>query len=340
MFRNSLTTIILIISPFHDAVKQPLDGYNQQIAQIMTLRRMNTRAYFQLLIYLLILNFIGIVFILLAQILGMLLHGDVVSFVSTRSGFGDIYLLDLNTRRTIQITHDRAGEEWARWSPDGQSIAYTANDRAGGLHIFVTNAYGRNIQQLTHGDEIHWFPTWSPDGTAFAATFGQGLQDTDIFILNSNDGEVQITLPDVGGQDHVTSWHGNRLLFSAGEYSRFEIYAINTDGSDLEQLTANGQYNLNAVWSPDGTQIAFQSNLNGNFDLYLMNPDGTGLRQLTFSERNEVVPMWSTDGTHIVYITVIADRQDFDIYMMNADGTDIQRLTNTPDQESSPAWMP
>lgn len=277
----------------------------------------------------------------LSKMLGGLLHGDVVSYVSTRGGFGDIYLLDINTMLNVQITHNNSSEEWARWSPDGQYITYVADDSNGGLHLFVMDAYGHDIRQLTRGDNINWFPTWSPDGTAFAASSGQNMQIYNIFILNAQNGVVENYLPHIAVQDRVTSWYGNRLLLSAGEGSHFEIYSINADGSDLRQLTANGYYNLNAVWSPDGTRIAFQSGLNGNnFDLYLMNPDGTDLQQLTFTDNDEGVPMWSPDGTRIVYINISSGRRDFELYVMSADGTGIQRLTNNLDQDSSPAWMP
>jgi TolB protein len=302
---------------------------------------MKLRIHFALLVYPFLLIVIFAVAVMLMQTVGWLLHGDVLSYVSTRGGFGDIYLLDLNTRQTVQVTHDDASEEWVRWSPDGQFIAYTADDREGGLHLFVMDAYGEHIRQLTRGDRINWFPTWSPEGTAFAASSGQNMQTYNIFILNAQNGVAEMYLPHVGAQDRVTSWYGNRLLLSAGEGSHAEIYSINTDGSDLRQLTANGLYNLNAVWSPDGIQIAFQSNLNGNFDIYLMNPDGTNLRQLTSDHRDEVVPMWSLNGRQIVYMTLTTvQRNNYDLYMMNADGTDIQRLNNTPDQDSSPAWMP
>jgi Tol biopolymer transport system component len=301
---------------------------------------MNARIYFPLFVYLIMLIIICMISITLMQTVGWLLHGDVVSYVSTRGGFGDIFLLDINTGQTLQITHDDASEEWARWSPDGQYIAYAADDRVGGLHIFVMDAYGRHIQQLTNGDSVNWFPTWSPDGTAFAVSSGRNMQTYNIFILNSKNGVSETYLPEIAPQDRVTSWYGNRLLFSAGESSHFEIYSVNADGSDLHQLTANGRYNLNAVWSPDGTRIAFQANLDGDFDLYLMNPNGTGLQTLTSDSSDEVAPMWSPDGTQIVYITISDPNFNYELYTINSDGTDIRRLTNNHDQDSSPAWMP
>jgi Tol biopolymer transport system component len=53
-----------------------------------------------------------------------------------------------------------------------------------------------------------------------------------------------------------------------------QIYVIDADGSNLQQLTHGGD-NRWPIWSPDGTRIAFVR----NGTLFTMVSDGTDLRR-------------------------------------------------------------
>lgn len=300
---------------------------------------MNLRIPFSIYSTLLIL--LCIMAIILVQLIGWVLHSDVLMFVSARNSSSDIYLLDINRDRTMRMTNTLIDEGWARWSPDGQQIVYIADDLVStGIHVFTMDSYGHNLTQLTTGNSINWFPTWSLDGMFLAISTGQSHDNTDMIIINAADGTVQRRLPDFGAQERVTAWFNNRLLFTVGDLATHHIYTVATDGSDLRQLTPEMLFNFNPVWSPDGQRIAFQSNPDGDFDIYVMNTDGTDVRRLTDNNADESSPMWSSDGTRIAYMSETGVTQAYQLYMMNADGTNQRRLTNNDFQDSSPAWMP
>ena len=83
-----------------------------------------------------------------------------------------------------------------------------------------------------------------------------------------------------------TSW--NLALDSASA----EVWVMDVDGTDRQQLTSNESEDSYPVWSPDGKQLAFQSNRDGNFGIYTMNIDGTGVTRLTDSPTDETGPTW------------------------------------------------
>jgi Tol biopolymer transport system component len=128
------------------------------------------------------------------------------------------------------------------------------------------------------------------------------------------------------------------IAFTSERDGNFDIFTMNADGSDLQQLTNDPAYDAWPTWSPDGSQIAFMSDRSGNPDIYVIDADGSNIRQLTDDPANDIWPDWSPDGTQIAF----PSRRDgnFEIYVINPDGTNLQRLTNTPGHEDFPTWSP
>ena len=84
-----------------------------------------------------------------------------------------------------------------------------------------------------------------------------------------------------------------------------EIFVMNADGSDLQQVTALGGANFAPFWHPDGNRLIFSSNAHNpdgrNFDIFLINVDGTGLERITYNDVFDGFPMFSPDGQHLVF---------------------------------------
>ena len=110
--------------------------------------------------------------------------------------------------------------------------------------------------------------------------------------------------------DLELSYDAKTILFSwrKAESEAYHLFAINTDGSNLKQLTAGRHHNYNACFLPDGG-IAFLSTRSARFAycwispaglLYRMEMDGSNLRRLSANIVNDFTPSVMDDG-RIIY---------------------------------------
>ena len=70
------------------------------------------------------------------------------------------------------------------------------------------------------------------------------------------------------------------IVFASDRDGDYDIYVMNSDGSDVRQLTNNDAYDGYPVWSPDGSKIAFLSsrdNRDNQWSLYVMDADGSNV---------------------------------------------------------------
>ena len=101
------------------------------------------------------------------------------------------------------------------------------------------------------------------------------------------------------------SWSpdGAALVFHVKVGLESEIYRVDADGGDLEQLTSEGGNTRSPAWSPDGRRIAFSRSRTDftSFGLYVANADGSGPTPLHVGAAAD--PTWSPDGKRIGFVT-------------------------------------
>ena len=138
-----------------------------------------------------------------------------------------------------------------------------------------------------------------------------------------------ITPPTTNAQPLVTN---GRIAFASNRDGDFEIYTINPDGTDLQQLTFNDTYDAYPDWSPDGQQLLFTSGQDGLSAVFIMDADGANQRNLT-PDADGALARWSPDGASIYFLSdrVFPPRSAKEttpllIYRMNIDGSNVTEL--------------
>ena len=82
-------------------------------------------------------------------------------FRSTRGyaqGAFNIFVMDVASRKYIQLTHGEGRNENPGWAPDGQHIVFMST-RSGTPQIYSMLADGTQVQQLT-SQGSNWSPVW------------------------------------------------------------------------------------------------------------------------------------------------------------------------------------
>src|SRR6185295_6862396 len=135
----------------------------------------------------------------------------------------------------------------------------------------------------------------------------QGSVNSEIWIAPHGDAKqarcvLHGVAPRYEGVDGLAWTPDGRLLYSAYVGDSQVIWSMDSDGSDLKQLTPNKTRTSDTYIcvSADGRHLVFQSNRSGTFEIWRMNLDGSDLKQLT-SGGNNTQPSLSPDAQWVVY---------------------------------------
>lgn len=220
---------------------------------------------------------------------------------ATDEGIGTLYLMDADGGNLTVLKKDYTSSTRPAWSPDGQKIAY-----GGTLVITIFDTRPGKVEAVQvpvhrlSGSRIHDV-AWSPDGhrLAFAAKIideAGNSQARDVYVMNV-DGTGLQQLTQHRAEDDAPTWSpdGQKIAFvSYRNVLEGGIFTMNTDGSNIEELTNSGEDYPS--WSPDGTQLAC-THFGAKVYIGLINVNGGDLKLIT----EGFYPSWQPSGLVAVH---------------------------------------
>ena len=203
-----------------------------------------------------------------------------------------IWLANLDTRQSIQLTYGDKSSTNPKWSPDGNWIAFTSNRKDNRNNIYLLSLNGGEAEPLTDLKSGVTNFLWSPDGRSIAYTM------TD----PKNEDEEK---NDKGKNDF--RWIDENLKFA-----RLYVISIQKDANGKREprklTTANYQVE-DFDWSNDSSRIAFShvktSGANDwpSSDVSIVEIAGGKITPLANSAAAESGPLYSPDGNSIAVMT-------------------------------------
>lgn len=245
--------------------------------------------------------------------------GESYVFHSDRyDAIDQVFVVNADGSGLRQLTFGNTANRTAVYSPDGSKIVFQS-ERDGVREIYVMNADGSDQTRLTVGTEESSHPKWSSDGSQIIFDSHRDhpeAQLANIYIMNADGSNVRrLTTYDEYDSYSSLSPDGTKVLFrrvlptggdsQSGRNS--EVFIMNLDGSDLQNLSDDPAFDGYPSWSADGQWVLFASKREGTGDneanLFAVRPDGTDMMRLTETlegvwQSRQIV---SFDGTKIIF---------------------------------------
>jgi Tol biopolymer transport system component len=291
--------------------------------------------------------------LIIVFILSIIINAQTNSILITKSIKGstdyDIYQMNVDGSNVKLIYNDTGYCQNVRVSSDGKKLVFTSDaSTTTKPEIFIMNIGSTTAQQITTNNDVYG----SAHPKFYNSTkiwYGRGPQAGvwEWWEMNyDGSGQVQKTnWQSQSKQSAGFNFNNNmsKVVYEKGSPSwspSTDIYIANIDLTGEQQLTSNGLYDGEAIFSPDGTQIIWSEEtaaLSGISNIWKMNVDGTNKQNLTNVSIGRCdYPIYSLDGTKIYYSYY--DSTQWDIYSMNTDGTNQINITNTPGYDEF-AWQ-
>jgi Tol biopolymer transport system component len=107
-----------------------------------------------------------------------------------RPGKLEIYIMNLQERKPIQLTNNGAANFGPYWHPDGKHIIFSSNmndPKGRDFNLYMIDKDSRKLEQITYYEGFDGFPMFSHDGKklVFASNrHGKVKGETNIFIAD------------------------------------------------------------------------------------------------------------------------------------------------------------
>ena len=194
-----------------------------------------------------------------------------------------IFVLDVATGKTRQLTSGDHYEHSIDWSPDGKDLAFVSNrepneDQFFNYDLFTLHLADGSIHRLTSTENAEYRPRWSPDGqTLVYEATKRGLtdlettmEDTHVWLIG-RDGKNRRELVKLDNRQGEPMWtpDGQAVMFTLQERGNTSLYRQEVKAGSRETLVA-GQGSVTA-WSasPNGMVACALATPNGSAELFV-----------------------------------------------------------------------
>jgi TolB protein len=261
-----------------------------------------------------------------------------IAFVTDRDGSREIYSMDSEGANLTNLTNFGSDEFDPVWSPDGKQIAFVSNrptDSGGGQFVYVMNADGSGVRQLTSEPDSQ-FPDWSEDGSVIVYS-----ANADIHLIKADGSAPSVNLTNSPEEDTqpVISADGRQIAWMSGATDQWNLFLMNTDGSNVRQLTDNGTV-TDVVWTVDGRLFTHYKEPTGICFNCVMNADGSNVIDAGGKGSiQEFVPYWTLAGDRVELISGEMLTSDSEILLVSDIYPDIfKNISNNPARDTDPVW--
>ena len=238
----------------------------------------------------------------------------------------NIFLVNLATKASTQLTFKEQDIVGLAWHPNGNKLVYGAQ-RADTRSGYIINIEDKSIYSL----ELEGFsyPAFAhKSGELF---YQQRLENYYVARLSLNNTVASSPLPVIQSTyNHLAPHYSSankKIVYLSNESGHYELWSADIDGQNREQLTNLQQTIRYPRWSHDGTRVAFLSPVEEQRadKIFILNIKNKKLSTVAspFTIHNR--PTWSWDDKAI--LTSVTTVNYRDIHLFNIEEKTNQRIT-------------
>ena len=173
-----------------------------------------------------------------------------------KSGFPDIFQIDLSTFQRNSLVSFKGTNSSARYSPNGQQIAMVLTGE-GTPEIYVSNAQGRQVSRKTKSDAVKSSPCFSPDGSRIVFAMEPGPQ---LYVMSAGGGSVSRVTSGVSGYCAEPDWSRadpNKIAFTLRVGRNYQIGVLDLASRKSEQASKAPFDGIEPCWLDDGRHLVY-----------------------------------------------------------------------------------
>ena len=242
----------------------------------------------------------------------------------------------------MRLTDFVGMEEFPALSPDGKSVAFTA-DAGGRRQVWVRLLAGGTPLQVTRDDADHLYPRWSSDSSSLIYFSPSSEPDGEgkIWQVPALGGTARPLVSSVSGADW--SHDGKHIAYLHPNQGGLDLMIAETDGLNPRKVTAlSSEYNYSDLrWSPDDQKIGFQRGRTFDYDVFYVPAAGGDVQPVTHDGNPLDGYAWLPDGSGVVYSSSRGDTvlylRTMNLWSVETGGRNLRQLTfgetsyNSPD---------
>ena len=240
-----------------------------------------------------------------------------------------VWVLQAAGGQAIQITDFTTNAGTPRWLPDSQQLLVTVR-RDGYSRIMLTDREGAWPTSISQGPGHDRGAKPSPDGrrAVYLHTPLEDLNCSELMLAELECGKARRLAGMPQRRLGAPTWSPDgRLIAFVSESPGFhELFLIDPESGEEQQLTRLGQDVSGLAWSADGSHILCTINREGAQDLASVAVDSGEVRLLRRLEGVHSLPRAHPDGRSIVF-SFESPAHPADIFRMDMQSGHAQQLT-------------
>jgi len=221
--------------------------------------------------------------------------GQQLAYVSYASGRPQIYMQNVFTKNTQQLTNFKGSNLSPAWSPDGRRMAMSLS-KDGNSELYILDIKSRKLHRVTRSYGADLEPAWFPDGESLVFTSDRGgrpqLYRIDVGARGATGRAERVTFDGVENLRPAVSPDGKRIAMVHNTGGQYRIAILDLESEQLSLLT-DGQLDESPGFAPNGSMLIYASQAGGKGVLAAVATDGRASHKMRFSSGDVREPAWS-----------------------------------------------